>query len=426
MLSDLLRTMLRVVSVLSKLMAGILLLFVAAEAALVGALTMIASLRQKRREGPDEPFPREEPTEIEMEASDERLEIFCDYTSTYAAMFEELEKAEHTIFIETFTWLEDEVGQRFVETLARKAREGVRVYAAFDEVANIGRSAAFKEFPEEIHTLRFRPFSRPRSFLNPHNYVRSHRKTLTVDGRVAFLGGCNIGGMYCDGWRDTHLRIRGSLVHEVENAFAGFWNENRTDELPGIDLSREEMAWNPSTVLHTNDPTTGLFPIRAMYLAPINRASKRIYLTSIYMIPAREIKTALVGAAKRGVDVQVLLPRESDYAFADWFARRHYTELLSAGVRIFEYDEHYMIHTKTTTIDGAWSTVGSANIDSLSMFVLHETNLEIYSERFAKQMERIFETDKTNAREITLEEWEGRPLSHKLVEWALAPLRPFA
>lgn len=426
MLSDLLRMILRAASVLSKVMAGVFLLFVAAEAALVGILSVIASIRQKRREGPEEPFPREEPTEIEMEASDERMEIFCDYPSTYAAMFEEMEKAEHTIFIETFTWLEDEVGRRFVETLARKAREGVEVYAAFDELANITQSAAFKEFPEEIHTLRFRPFSRPRSFLNPHNYVRSHRKTLTVDGRVAFVGGCNIGGVYCDGWRDTHLRVRGSLVHDVENAFAGFWNEHRSDDLPEIELSREEVAWNPSTTLRTNDPTTGLFPIRAMFLGPINRASKRIYLTSIYMIPAREIKLALVRAAERGVDVQILLPAESDYPFADWFARRHYTEPLRAGVRIFEYDEHYTIHTKTTTIDGAWSTVGSANIDSLSMFVLHETNLEIFSERFAEQMERIFETDKTNAREMTLEEWENRPLSHKLVEGALAPLRPFA
>lgn len=402
-------------------------LFLAAmEVFLAGVLTMVAKLRSKRREEPRESFPREEQPEIELESSDERFKLYLDYEGLYEAMLEEIEQARHTIFVETFIWKDDEVGRRFMEALARKAREGVEVYATFDGLASLPTSS--ERFPEEVHALRFRPLSvfKPASLLNPYNYVRSHRKILAVDGRVAFLGGFNIGAVYKTGWRDTHMRVRGDLVPEIEEAFTGFWNEQRTRDLPEITLSREERDWNPATVLRINDPTLGLFPIRAMFFGPIKRAKRHIYLTSVYFVPARAIKDALIDAAERGVDVQILIPKQSSYALADWIARRHFDELLRAGVRIFRYDEHFVIHSKTTTIDGIWSTVGSANIDSLSMFGLHEVNLEIYSERFARQMESVFELDKTNAEEVTLEAWENRPLFTRLVEGALAPLRPFA
>lgn len=274
--------------------------------------------------------------------------------------------------------------------------------------------------------MRFRPFSGPTSLFNPYNFVRSHRKTFVVDGRAAFLGGWNIADDYRTRWRDTQVRVRGDLVHEVEEAFVSFWNEHRPKDLPEISLPGDgERDWNPATVLRVNDPTLGLFPIRAMFFGPMNRAKRRLYLTSVYFIPSRKLKIALMDAVERGVDVQVLLPGQSSYVLADWLARRHFDELLRAGVRIFEYDEHYVIHSKSVTIDGVWSTVGSANIDSLSLFGLHEINLEVYSERFAGQLEAVFELDKTNAKEVTLESWESRPLPHKLVEKALAPLRPF-
>ena len=246
-----------------------------------------------------------------------------------------------------------------------------------------------------------------------------------MDGRVAFLGGFNFGIEYSAGWRDTHVRVAGDAVHEVEDAFAGLWNRRRTEDVPEISLPERERAWNPATTLRVNDPTMGLFPIRAMYLAPLDRAKERIYLTSVYFIPSREIKQRLKGAAGRGVDVQVLVPRKTTCALADWLARRQFGELLKAGVRIFEYDERYIHHVKTATVDGVWSTVGSANMDSLSLFGLHEINLEIYSKRLAEGMEEMFEMDKTASEEVTLEKWQNRPLHARLIESALAPVRPF-
>ena len=413
MFSNLLRVTLR-----------ILLFLAAAETVLAAFLTATAKVRIRLQEEPREGFPREDQEEIQLESGDERLKLYLDYEGLYEAMLEEIERAESHVFVETFIWKDDEIGCRFVDALARKAREGVEVYAIYDGLANL--RTASELFPEEVHAMRFRPFSRPASLLNPYNFVRSHRKTFVVDGRVAFLGGWNIADDYRARWRDTHVRVRGDLVHEVEEAFADFWNEHCPKDLPKISLPSDgERDWNPATVLHVNDPTLGLFPVRAMFFGPMNRAKRRLYLTTVYFVPSRAIKNRLLEAARRGVDVQVLLPKQSSYALADWLARCLLDELLRAGVTIFEYDEHYVIHSKSVTIDGLWSTVGSANIDSLSLFGLHENNLEVYSERFAGQMEAVFELDKTNAKEVTLESWESRPLPHKLVEKALAPLRPF-
>jgi cardiolipin synthase len=394
---------------------------VATQAALVGGLVAMDELR-KRREGPKEGFPWVDQPEIELESGDNRLKLYPYGVDLYEAMLAEIEGARERIFLGTFIWKGDELGRRFVSALAKKAREGVVVYAVFDGLANFFVSRSFKRFPEEIHALHFRPFSEPTSYANPRHAFRYHRHVMSVDGRVAFLGGYNIGSLYAAGWRDTHVGIRGRVVREVESSFVDFWNAHHTDDLPAIDPVRER-DWNPNTRVRLNDPYLRIFPIRGMYLDAIARASERIYLTHAYFVPDRAMRTGLTEAVKRGVDVQILLPRHSNHVTADWLARRHFDELLRAGVRIFGYEE-IMIHSKTATVDGLWSTIGSANIDRLSLLGNYEINLEVYSERLAAQMERMFEVDKTNAEEITLEAWRSRPLPAKVAERALTTLRP--
>lgn len=392
----------------------------AVQAALVGGLAAVDEIR-KRREGPKEGFPWVDQPEVELESGG-RLKLYPYGVRLYEAMIEEIESAESRVFLGTFIWKGDEIGRRFVQALARKAREGVQVCVIFDGLANVVVPPSFKRFPEEIQTLHFRPLWGPTNLANPRNVFRYHRHLMSVDGRVAFLGGYNIGSLYAAGWRDTHVRIQGEEAREAENDFVGFWNAHRTPDLPVISPVGER-AWSPTTIFHRNDPYLRIFPIRAMYIEAIGRANKHVYLTHAYFIPDRAMRASLVEAAKRGVDVQVLLPHRSNHVTADWLARRHFHELLRSGVRIFRY-KHIMIHSKTATIDGVWSTVGTANIDRLSLLGNYETNLEVYDERFAAQMERMFDLDKTNAEELTLEEWERRPLPTKLVERALATLRP--
>ena len=393
----------------------------ALQALILGVLVALAEFR-KRRRGPREGFPWEDQPEIGMESGEDRLKIYAYGVDLYEAMLEEIEAAEGEIFVGTFIWKGDEVGRRFVEALARKADEGVEVYVVFDGLANLLVSPSFKRFPEKIHRLHFRPLSGPTKVLNPRNIFRFHRHVMSIDGKVAFLGGYNIGSPYEAGWRDTHVRVRGAAAREVDNAFVDFWNAHRTGELPGI-TPNKERDWNPAVRVRRNDPYMRIFPIREMYIEAIDRANSHVYLTHAYFVPDRALKAHLIDATRRGVDVQVLVPEQSNHVTADWLARRHFHELLEAGVRIFLY-RHIMIHSKTATVDGVWSTVGSANIDRLSMLGNYELNIEVYSRTLASQMERMFDVDKTNAEELTLEEWERRPLPAKLVERTLASLSP--
>jgi len=399
----------------------IFLALTAVQVVILGVLGAMAELR-KRRQGPREGFPWEEQPEIELESGEDRLKIYAYGVSLYEAMLEEIEAAQSEIFIGTFIWKGDEVGRRFVDALARKASEGVEVYAVFDGLANVFVPPSFKRFPEEIHCLDFRPLSGPAKILNPRNVFRFHRHMMSVDGKVAFLGGYNIGSLYAAGWRDTHVRVRGDAAREVDNAFVDFWNSHRTGDLPEI-VPNKERDWNPAVRVRRNDPYMRIFPIRETYLEAIDRANFHVYLTHAYFVPDRALKAHLIDAVWRGVDVQLLVPEQSNHVTADWLARRHFYDLLAAGVRIFLY-KHIMIHSKTATIDGLWSTIGSANIDRYSMLGNYELNIEVYSRSLAAQMERMFEVDKGNAEELTLEEWERRPLPAKLVERTLASLSP--
>ncbi len=175
--------------------------------------------------------------------------------------------------------------------------------------------------------------------------------------------------------------------------------------------------------MHRNVPSQLIYPIRGMYLEAIDRARERISITQPYFIPDRELVRALLGAARRGVDVRVLVPAASNHVVTDWLSRGFYAALLGGGVTIWRF-ENAMIHAKTMTIDGQWSTIGTANIDRLSLTGNYEVNVELFDPGLAEHLERVFATDLTNAARLTLAEWERRGTLAKLTERLLAPLRP--
>ena len=410
----------RTFSDLRRIGLRLFLALTAVQAAIVAVLIAMGQLR-KRREGPQGGFPWEDQPEVSLEGGD-RLKLYPYGVQLYDAMIEDIRNAKKSVYVGTFIWKGDEVGRRFVAALAEKAREGVNVCVIFDGLANAFVSSEFKDFPEEINTFHFRPIWGPENLINPLNFFRYHRHIMSVDGEIGFVGGYNIGSLYASGWRDTHIRVAGPDAREIENDLVDFWNDHRTPDLPTLEASGRRV-WSPTTVFHRNDPYMRMFPIRAVYIEAIDRANTNVYLTHAYFIPDRAMRAGLIEAVRRGVDVQILVPENSNHVTADWLARRHFQELLEAGVRIHFY-KHIMIHSKTATIDGIWSTVGTANIDRYSLLGNYETNMEVYSEDLAEQMERMFELDKTNAREITLEEWDRRPLPAKVVERVLASLSP--
>ena len=207
---------------------------VAAQATIIGVLAFVSELR-KRRAAPAD-FPHERRQIAEVDGNDVRIYTYGQ--DLYNAMLAAIDGAHETIFLETFIWKGDPLGQTFKERLARKAAEGVNVYVIFDSFANLVVPPRFKRFPEAIHTLEYRTLDRVWYLLDPRRYARDHRKLLVVDHEIAFIGGFNIGKLYATEWRDTHLRLRGQAALEFSYTFIDFWNNNR-DRRPAIELMVE-------------------------------------------------------------------------------------------------------------------------------------------------------------------------------------------
>ncbi|MGZ4447729.1 MAG: phospholipase D-like domain-containing protein, partial [Nocardioides sp.] len=221
-------------------------------------------------------------------------------------------------------------------------------------------------------------------------------------------------------------RITGPAVQDLARAFADFWNLHRDKRFRRSEppmLMSTTTDWEPRIRVHRNVPRLWMFPIRTMYLEAINRATRNVWMTCAYFIPDQDFVDAMKAAARRGVDVRLLVPLKSNHIVADWISRGYFSQLLDSGVRIFRFRDA-MVHAKTTTVDGTWSTVGTANVDRLSLQGNYEINVEVIDEELAKQLEEIFGLDESNSLELTSGEWEARDLHRKFTEFVLAPLRP--
>ena len=385
----------------------------------VATILVTTDILRKRRRAPTT-FPWLSLEPIDVEGNELRLYTYGE--ELYTAMLQAIERAEHQVLFETFIWKDDDVGQAFKRRLKAAADRGVEVYVIFDSFANLVVPRRFKTFPKQFHVLEYRVLPRFWQLIDPRRFARDHRKILVVDGQVAFVGGFNVGARYATEWRDTHLRLAGPLALELQNVFVDFWNAHRRRGEPALP-GPERRVWGSSIRIYRNDPSTMIFPIRAMYLEAIDRAARQISLTHGYFMPDRALLSALLEAARRGVDVRILLPERSNHVIADWLARGFYGRCLRGGVRLLLY-KNAMIHAKTATIDGVWSTIGTANMDRLSLVGNFEINLEIFDAGLAHQMERVFARDITNARELTVEEWRSRSFLAKVGETVLLPLRP--
>ncbi|NYG37178.1 phospholipase D-like domain-containing protein [Janibacter alkaliphilus] len=394
----------------------------AVQTATAAGLFTFDSIRKKDR--PEGAFPHRPAETVALPRSEVRVFMYGE--ELFEQMLEDIEAAQHRVFLETYIWKGDEMGQRFRDALVRADARGVEVYVVIDDFANLVVPASFKRsLPATVHAAAHPLVSGGWKFLHPRYSGRDHRKLLVVDSDIAYVGGFNIGSLYATKWRDTHARITGEFVVELENAFIDYWNVHarRGDEAPLPEPTGR--AWSQTLRVHRNTPVDLVYPIRNMYLEAIDRAERSIAITQAYLIPDEAFRRALVRAAQRGADVRIIVPRFSNHVFADWFSRTHFTELLKGGVRILRY-EHAMVHAKTATIDGRWSTIGTANIDRLSLVGNYEVNVEIIDEALAAQMEAIFELDATNCTELTLEEWTARPMIARATEGILAPWRDLA
>ena len=386
----------------------------------VTLMTLVAIDLYRKRGRTPAIFPRLSPRS--MTAGGSEVTVYTYGEDLFRDMLHAIRNAKDEIYFETFIWKGDEVGQAFKSALIEAADRGVQVYVVFDEFANLVVPRSFFRMPPNVHVRRHPLVARGfRRF--PRNTGRDHRKLLVVDHDAAFVGGYNIGSLYATDWRDTHARLTGDIVWDMRNAFIDYWNLFADDRKRRALPDKGSLTWQPYIRIHRNMPRMMTYPIRGMYLEAIDRASHHIYLTHAYLIPDDDMLTALIRAARRGVDVRIIVPAESNHIVADWLSRGFYGQLLRGGVRLFLYQKA-MVHAKTATIDGQWSTIGTANIDRLSLLGNYEINMEVYNAEVAKQMEDVFAIDSSNAVELTIEAWERRHAMVKFSETVLTPLRP--
>ncbi len=394
------------------------LAFLAVQAAVVGFLVAFDAIKHRiRKRRPNFPHPGVFDTPV----ADSEVTVYTYGEDLYADMLEAIRSAKTRIFLETYIWKSDDTGAQFKKALNEAAERGVEVFVVYDGFANLVVSPSFFKLHPEIHVYRF-PVLRPSRLLAPlRSTGLDHRKLLIVDDETGFVGGYNIGALYATEWRDTHVRITGASVWDLRQTFAIVWNT--VCGSPYIS-HQPPRTWDLHIQTVNNIPALLVYPIRGLYLDVINRASSHIYITTAYFIPDQQILYALLAASKRGVDVRLILPLNSNHVLADWLSRGFYTSLLREGVKVLRY-RNAMIHAKTATVDGRWSTVGTANIDRLSLTGNYETNVEIHDQAFAADMEKIFAIDSGNCTELTLSDWKKRYVAARISEAILRPLRPF-
>ncbi len=361
-----------------------------------------------------------------------KVTLLADGQAAYAAMFAAIEKAKDHINLETFIIEDDDVGRKFTDLLLQKQAEGVQVNLIYDSVGSIKTPASFFQRLSDggIQVLGFNPINPLEAKGQWALTHRDHRKILIIDGKVAIIGGINISEVYSSRpfgrkqnakapihWRDTDIQIEGPAVAEFQKLFLDTWLKQK-----GPPLSRQnpfpEMKAEGNTLVRVVGSTPGednRIPF-IIYVSAITFAEHSIHITNSYFIPDDQIIEALVDAAKRGVDVKIILPGISDSKLALYAQRNHYSELLQAGVKIYEHSTS-LLHAKTAVVDKVWSTVGSTNMDFLSLLNNDEVNAVILSKEFAMEMEKMFARDLADSKQIHREDWEKRPLPPRVREW---------
>ncbi len=362
-----------------------------------------------------------------------KVTLLIDGPATYAAMFNAIQSAKDHINLETFIFEDDEVGRKFADLLLQKRSEGVQVNLIYDSLGCLNTPGAFFERLRKggVQTLEHNPINPAKARAKWLITHRDHRKILIVDGTTAFTGGVNISRVYSSSsvsagehekkieaaWRDTHVQIEGPAVAEFQKLFLDAWARQKGPEL----LQRDyfpTLKRQGSDFLEVVGSTPGQENriTYMMYVSAFTYAQNFIHLTNPYFVPDKQTLEALTDAAKRGVDVKIILPGISDEGTAFYAGRSHYKHLLKSRVRLYEHRDA-MLHAKTAVIDGVWSTVGSTNMDLWSFLRNDEVNAVILGRDFAAEMEPMFVKDIEDSHQIHLEQWKKRPFSERAKEW---------
>ncbi|MCX8518155.1 MAG: phospholipase D-like domain-containing protein [Rhodoferax sp.] len=369
-----------------------------------------------------------------------QVTLLFDGPQTMQAMEEAIHHAKHSIHLETYIFDQDAIGLRFALLLMERQRAGVATRIIYDAVGTLNTPQAFFEQLRAagIRLHAFNPINPLRldGPWRPNN--RDHRKILVVDGKLAFTGGVNISASYSRsslfrskkrtalanvGWRDTHLRLQGPAVSVLQAIFLKTWNAHNPGTPSDAGAASDaglfptlQPAGNTTVRVLASEPN-GQAEIYAAYLEAIAAARKSIYITSAYFVPDAAMLGALLQAARRGVEVRLILPGVQEGGGLVFYASQSLFErMLEGGIHIHQM-QIAVLHAKTAVIDGKWSTVGSTNLDTRSFLHNSEVNVVMQGEAFGTTMQAAFAEDLRNSRAVLLNAWKEPPLKDRMKEW---------
>jgi cardiolipin synthase len=351
-------------------------------------------------------------------------EIFPVYLQT-------IREAERTLNLVTYAYWRGDIARQVADALAERAKAGVEVNVVIDAMGGVRmqRDVHRTMVDAGVRVARFRP-PKPYAWRRLNN--RTHRKLLVADGKVGMTGGVGIAEEWTgnaedpDHWRDTHVRVRGSIVRGLHGAFAENWLEATGEVLVGSqylpELDVDPDSGGPMQVVRSS-ATVGDTDMEAMYFLAIASAKRSIELTAAYFAPRPAFTDALCEAAERGVDIRILVPGPHiDKDFVRIAGRAVYDQLFACGIRVWEY-QPTMLHAKTMVVDEVWSSVGSVNFDNRSFQLHDEVTLCVQSERFAARLHDQFERDLEVSELMDAGRWKERGALHRVQERALQLVR---
>lgn len=355
--------------------------------------------------------------------TDNSIDIFSDGHDKFDSLFNDIENAKHEINIQYYIIQKDQLGKKLRDALTKKAKKGVKIRVLFDEIGTKRvKPSFFKEmisYGGEVEVF----FPNFLSVVNFRVNNRNHRKLCIIDGKIAYIGGFNVGEEYLGlkkkfgYWRDTHLRITGDAVNHIQGRFILDWHQATKRHFKFEDfLYKEEKHSGESPVqIIASGPNSETEHLKNMYIKLIMSAKKSVFIQTPYFIPDSSFMDACKMALLAGIDVRIMIPNRPDHPFVYWATWAHAGELLPYGAKILIYDNGFL-HAKTIVVDEEVASVGTTNIDPRSFRLNFEVNALIYDKKVAGQLHRLFLDDSKLSSELTPERYGKRSMVIKLKE----------
>jgi len=348
-----------------------------------------------------------------------QVQVLINGDQIFPSMLKAIREAKHTITMETYIYWSESIGKEFSEALIERARAGVKVHLMLDFIGSMKMDLAAIDAMTAAG-VQLQRYHKPVWWKFTKLNNRTHRKVLVVDGKIGFTGGVGIADQWRGKgqderhWRDTHFRVEGPVVGQMQAVFNDNWTKATGTVLDGPHYFPPlGAAGGHPAQMFSSSPSGGSESMLLMYLMAITAARDTIHLSSSYFVPDELTIKALVAAARRGVKVRIITPgKDIDSAIVRAASRQRWGELLKAGVQIAEY-QPTMYHVKALVVDSLMVSVGSTNFDNRSFSLNDEANLNVLDGDFARQQVAVFEEDWKDARMIGLQEWEQRGWKEK-------------